>query len=200
MTLDRSRAGRAILLALLLSGCASSPPTRYYSLSAVPIQPVQAAAASPPIMLDPISLPPELDRLQLVRQATADRLDIASLDRWAAPLDELVRRALSADLAAALPAGTVLPPDAAAAPPDLRHVAVTIDRFDGDLSGHVVLAAHWSLVADDAAVLRRDSRLETDAPSAAIDALPGAMSEALGRLAREIATAAGASIEAAPRR
>ena len=174
-----------LALAGLLAACGSTPPTRYYTLTTTD-GPVLAATRGAQIRVDAVTIPAELDRPQLVRQTDATRVEVASLDRWAAPVDEQIRRVLASDLTRRLP-GRVLGVGAPAVPAGTLAVAVDIDRFEGGPDGHVVLEASWSLVADGQARLRRSERVEAEAGAADIDRMPGAMSEALGRLADRIA-------------
>jgi uncharacterized lipoprotein YmbA len=178
-------------LTLLLAACASAP-TRFHTLDPVP--PAAAAAGralAPPVRLDSVTLPAELDRPQIVRRAGPGNLDVADDDRWAGPLDEIARHALATDLAQRLPPGSTIRPDDPAPPKLLRGLDVEIDRFEGDLAGGVVLAAHWTLLdsAGNQPAASHEERIEIPAGGAAIDATVAGMSGALGLLADRIAAA-----------
>jgi uncharacterized lipoprotein YmbA len=178
-------------LMLTLAGCLSTPPTKFYTIDPVPAStPVQAVAGAPVAVAD-IRLPGTLDRKEIVRRAGANQLDIAGTERWAAPLDEMIRRVLTQDLAMRLPAGMVMTSNEPAPSEPLRTVAVDIDGFDGDLAGHVVLDAHWSVLTGTPArpVLRRHDRIEANAASADPGAQAATLSRALGDLADRIAAA-----------
>ena len=102
---------RIVLLSLplmMLYGCSASPPTRYYILDSVAAAQGGAAATAAPgsgplVRLEPVVIPPELDRLELVTRSGPYRLRISDSERWAAPLDDQIRRVLSQDLAERLP-------------------------------------------------------------------------------------------------
>ena len=68
-----------------------------------------ACAGCEPILLrvERVTIPGELDRLELVRRSSANRLQIAVFDRWAAPLEDMIRRIATADLTARLAPGAV---------------------------------------------------------------------------------------------
>lgn len=76
----------ALATCLALTGCADSQPTRFYTLS-----PLAAALGStPPTLLPdvtvgvgPVTLPPYLDRPQLVTRAGGNRVVLAEFDSWA---------------------------------------------------------------------------------------------------------------------
>jgi uncharacterized lipoprotein YmbA len=175
-------------LAALVAGCASAP-TRFHTLDPVaPAGPPVARALVPPVRLDSVTVPPELDRPQIVRRAGPGKLDLADDDRWAGALDELARRALAADLQRRLPAGAILLDDDPAPPPGVHRIDVVIERFEGTVGGPVTLDARWALLADnpDRALVRREEQIEVPA-SGDIDDTVTAMSSALGQLADRIA-------------
>lgn len=136
--LPRVRAAGAapVIAALaLVSACSSSPPTRFYTLSDT------APDAAPPagvgwVRIVNLAIPGELDRPELVRRVGPNQLSIAGLDRWAAPLDETIRRVLSDDIARRVPAPV---------PGQQYSVSVDIREFYGDGACNVSLRAAWSV-------------------------------------------------------
>ena len=79
-------------------------------------------------------LPGALDRPQIARRLGPNQLDYAEYDRWAGPLDEMIRRVLAVDLRPRLPAGTALIDNDSLASADLT-IAIDIRSFDADKSG-----------------------------------------------------------------
>jgi uncharacterized lipoprotein YmbA len=180
-----------LLAALLVSSCGSGTPPKFYRLVVSP--PAGAAgktAIEAPITLAAVHIPPSLDRAELVRQTGQTEVAVDSQQRWAAPLADMIRDVLSQDLAARLPPGKVIPPDAPAAP-GMRKIVVTIVAFGPDQRQEMHLAGDWSLLNEGAAnpSLRREFAL-TLASSAADGAEQAAgMSRSLGQLADAIAAA-----------
>lgn len=192
----RKYAPAAPLVLLVLAACGSSPTTNYYTLAPVPPTSQQAAChltGAAPFKFDSVTIPGSIDRLAVVRSAGPNRLNVAEFDRWAAPLDDQLRRVLSDDLAQRLPAGRVIPPQGAAGSDAPRMIAVDIDRFDADLTGHVVLAADWSVVSGKNVTTRKTERIEADADATAYDSDAAAMSRTLGILADHIAASIAAA-------
>jgi uncharacterized lipoprotein YmbA len=142
------------------------------------------------LQVDAVTIPPQLDRLQFVRRTGANQLDISGLERWAAPLDDQIRRVLSDDLTLRTAPGAVLGTQAAAPPPNRIHVAVDIDAFDGEAGGDVTLRAHWALVKDDQPEYRAAVSIDVPAASGDAGAIAAAMSTAIGQLADQIVVAA----------
>ena len=123
-----------LLTSCLLVACGASPPTRYFALNAIApaSASVASAAADAPvkIRLEPVAIPPELDRLELVTHSGTNRVQIADLDRWAAPLDEQIRRTLSDDLSARLPEHLIADPNEPATQDPRRKLSVSIGQLD----------------------------------------------------------------------
>ena len=97
----------ALALLATLSGCGTSPRTQFITLSAATPETI-VSYSGPPIMIGRVRLPPELDRLSLVRNLRDNRVDVNGVVQWAAPLDLLVRRTLAWDIANRLPRGRVI--------------------------------------------------------------------------------------------
>jgi uncharacterized lipoprotein YmbA len=177
----------AVLACCLLGACSSSPPTRYYALSVVsPAAPIAPAVNGVAVRVEPVAIPPELDRLELVSHVGANRVHIAGQDLWAAPLDDQVRHTLSDDLSARLPAQLVADPQEPATTEPRRLLSVDITQLDADENCAVSLRAQWTL--HDAHGDRRGSeQLQAPASAPCSGALPAAMSRALGLLADRLA-------------
>jgi uncharacterized protein len=179
----------SLLLALLLAACASAP-TQTYTLSAVP--PERTAVGSPirpPLEVGEVSIPATIDRDEIVIAAPGDRLNVSANSVWGAPLNQLIRRALSEDLSARLSPGSVLSPGDPAPPRGLRILTLSIGQFGGDTAGHVVLRASWLLArsGQPPSGTPHRERIEVDASAGTPRAVVPAMSRALGILADRIA-------------
>jgi uncharacterized protein len=179
------------LLAGLLAAC-SSPPNHYFMLSA------QSEAANPAdpvaktVALGEIKLPGALDRPQIARRLGPNQLEFAEYDRWAGPLDQMIRRVLSTDLRARLPAGIALIDNDSAASADVT-VAIDIARFDADKAGRVTLEAGWEQLDKNGRVFGAPSVAKIVEPGAGADtaAVAATMSRAVAALAERIAPGVG---------
>ena len=136
-----------LLPILLLAGCGSSPTTHFHTLIAVP--PAQTmsrpSALDLPIQVGDVNLPGTLDRLSLVTRGSGTAVNLSDQDHWAAPLDELIRRALTSDLRDRLGTEHVLAPGDPRPHGAVLVVALNIQRFSGDAAGDVVLEADWMI-------------------------------------------------------
>ncbi len=99
-----------MMVAAVLTACPSSPATQYYTLNSIAPTVAADGHTSYSVWIATVIVPKTLDRTQLVRRASDNRLDVSENNRWAAPLDDMVRRVLSQDLASRLPEGMVIQP------------------------------------------------------------------------------------------
>jgi uncharacterized lipoprotein YmbA len=180
-----------LLVALLATACSSGTPPKTYSLVAIPPGGGSGGhALSAPITLAAVHIPPTLDRKELVRRVGQTEVAVDSQERWAGPVADMIREVLSQDLAARLPNGQVIPPDA---PPSarMRQIVVTIVEFGMDQGQEIRLAGEWSMLADGApdAVLRREFALTVAWPAPGGAGQAEAMSRSLSQLADAIVAA-----------
>jgi len=174
----------------LLGACQSSPATHYFALAeSKPTAAPAAEATQIPIRVERVTIPGELDRLELVRRGTSNRLQIAAFDRWAAPLDAMIRRVVTADLAARFAPGTMASANEPAVGEPRRHLYIDIQEFNGDARGAVKLHAVWLLQTPDAASARGTEDVAIEAGDGTADSLATAMSRALAELSDRIAVA-----------
>jgi len=179
-------AAAAVLLAV---ACASSPPVRYYVLTSVAADKrLPTPADMVPVRLERLTIPTELDRSELVRRTDPTRVELLEDDRWAAPLDDMIRRVLTADLAARLPADRVADPNEPAGGERPQSLGVDIQRFDGDAACAVTLRVAWVLKPAEGPSLRgsEEERASPGACSGAAGLAP-AMSQALAQLSDRLA-------------
>ena len=177
---------------MMAAGCASSPPMHYYTLTEVPATArLPAAGDTVPVRLDRVTIPTELDRSQLVRRIDATRLQIVDGDRWAAPLDDTIRRVLSGDLAARLPPNMVANPMEPSIGEKRQLLSVDIAEFYGDAACTVTLRAAWVLKQADSQSSRgtEEARIPASSDCSGVGAVPTAMSQALAQLSDRIAAA-----------
>ena len=133
----------AILASLALSGCLTSRPARFYSLSAT-ASPGAPAATNVAVLVGPITIPAAVDRPQFVVQVAENRVEVDEFNRWDSPLSDSIARVIAADLSTEL--GT---PNVAIAPlanfKPTYTVAIDIQRFDSIKDQAVVIDAVWTV-------------------------------------------------------
>jgi uncharacterized protein len=191
---------RSILLCLSLSlllvwGCASSPPSRFYTLSSLsaPLkdQPVQPLSKGMNIGLGPVRFPDYLDRPGILTRSDGNTIKIAEFDLWAGSLKDDFMRTLSENLSILL--GTekiVLYPYIGVISPDFR-IMVSIQRFEGTPGGNAALEAAWVILErpEKKDGIVQKSRITEPVNGSDYQSLVAAQSRAVERLSREIAKA-----------
>ena len=180
---------------LFVLGCASSPPTRFYTLSSL-----QEGGKEPGkftsdqglvIGVGPIKFSEYLDRTEIVTRSSSNRITFSDFDVWAGSLAEDFSRALAENLSALLSTESViLYPRPKLSSVDYQ-VTMDVIRFDGPLGGDVSLIARWAILEGKERKLMSVRRSTIVEPSGAqgYEAMVAADSRALEKLSREIAEA-----------
>lgn len=177
-----------------LAGCSTSPPTRFITLSTTApgaARSLGGAGTAIPVALGAIRLPPDLDRLALVRRIGANRLNINGTVQWGGPLDDLIADTLAFDMAARLPKGEfILPGIPKPRTGNMRFLLVTFQTFVAGPDNRVALRAHWELADAHTRdiIVDKDSKINVQASSSEGEDIAGAMSQALGELADQMAS------------
>lgn len=181
----------AVLLAFLLTACGTSPPTQFIALSSHPGEIVAASAQSAaPVVVGRVNLPPELDRLPLVSYGANGQVEVNGTIRWAAPLDESIRRTLAFNLANRLGDKNVVLPGQPTPAGSSRLLVVTIQTFAPKPNHQVILDAHWSVTRQGSPSQPQaegNASITAQVQSANSTDLGAAMSAALATLSDQIA-------------
>jgi len=143
-----------------LAACSSTPPVHYHSLLA-PAKPSAAVTAQPaPFLVEvlAVGIPAELDQAQMVVHQADGSLAILDGERWAGPLADGIRTALSAEISQDLGTQDIAGLPRPAGKPLVR-IKVQVRRLDAWPGQRVQLDADWSIgVADDAGNARMTCR------------------------------------------
>ena len=144
-----------LLLTLALAACAGAPPPTLYVLEAPAAPLAKAPAKAAPdgaaqrlvVALGPVTVPDYLDRTDIVRRATGNRLEFGADERWAEPLRAGLQRLLIAVLAERLGPGYWVTSGTGRAGQIDIEVPVDIEAFEEDAAGQAVLTASWEIRA-----------------------------------------------------
>jgi uncharacterized lipoprotein YmbA len=184
-------------VAALTSGCASSPPARFYTIDAT--APPAAAPSTLSVAVGPVTVPAVVDRPEIVVSAGPNELRVDEFNRWASPLQDNLSRAVAENLVALLGTPRVtLFPQPLAKDPDYR-VAVEVRTFDSKPGTAAGVDAVWTIrrTKDGTTQTGRTTAREAVA-EAGYDALAAAHSRAIARVCQDIATAILALQRSAP--
>jgi uncharacterized lipoprotein YmbA len=175
-------------LAALLAGCSSTPPARFYSLTAAP-----GAAGTPSelsVAVGPVSIPAAVDRPQIVVTTGPNQAWLDEFNQWVSPLQDNIARVVAENLVAMLGTPRVtVSPQTLSAGVDYR-VVIEVQRFDSAPGVAATVDAVWTVTrARDgkAQTGRTTVREATTAPG--YEGLAAAHSRVVTRMSREVADA-----------
>jgi uncharacterized lipoprotein YmbA len=176
-------------------GCAS-PRSYFYTLnsSAKPV----TTGADYSVAVGPVSVPPAVDRPQIVVRLAPNQVGIDEFHRWASPLPDAIARVVAEDLAAMLGTPNVnvfsLPTAAGAR----YRVLIDVLRFESAPGEAATLDAVWTIRgAKDGTMRSGRTTASESVPDREYATLAAAHSRALGRLSTDLAGAIRALASAA---
>lgn len=182
------------VLAVILCGCASSPPSKFYQLSTMSgpdsetHSPDQDAMV---VVIGPLRIPDYLDRPQIVTRSGKNELSLSEFDRWAGSLDSDIIRVLVENVSAQLPRDRFFvirwTPLLQTQLSANYRVELLVERFEGTSDGVVLLRAQWGIFSPEKGLLlKKESQISEEVRGKGSDAIVDAMSRAIGRLSKEI--------------
>ena len=123
------------VVAALIAACASSPPSRFYTLSRTATP--GAAPATLSVIVGPVSIPGVVDLPQIVVSTGPYQVTIDEYTRWASPLPNNISRVVAENLVDLLGTPRVsLFQQSLNADADFR-VAIEVQTFEYLLSGDI---------------------------------------------------------------
>ena len=184
---------------VLVSGCASSPEARFYTLTATATggEP-SAGATSPSVAIASVTLPELVNRPQLVIRTGPETVELLETDRWAEPLNDAAPRIMAEDLTRLLASDRVSSyPQAAALLADYR---VYVDMRGCELSTEKVeLDASWMIRRGDGPAVNGRSLVREAIRGGGYNAVAQAFSRGLEGISRDIAVELKKQWAVAPR-
>jgi len=181
------------IMTLLLAGCGTSSPAKFYTLTPVVVQrPPEKFVETDkytPIGIGPVEIPEYLDRPEIVTRAEQNQLILSEFNLWGGVLKADINRVLLENISALL-AGDGIPIITwKAAVKEVHKVPVLISRFDGSLNDSIVLKATWAVLEKEGKTFEffRESNITIPVKGSSYSSVVTAMSEALGELSKEIA-------------
>jgi uncharacterized protein len=176
-------------LGMLASGCASTPESRFYTLSSVPTTPAPTPSTVS-VAVGPISVPALVDRPQIVVSMGPNRVWLDEFNRWASPLQSNIARVVADNLTGMLGTPRVAPSSQTLSGEVEYRVAIAVQGFDSAPGEAATLDAVWTVTrAKDGQSQAGRTSLREPATEKGYDALAAAHSRAVARLSRDIAEA-----------
>jgi uncharacterized lipoprotein YmbA len=183
---------QAYWVALLLAACGSpAPQESYYTLSTPPSPPLAESASQLSLYVGPVSVPEEVDRVQMVLRTSANQVEISDGHRWAEPLKTAIPRVLAETLSRELRTPRVLASRQGATGPVDYRIAVEVQRFESSFDAGATIEAIWTIVPTrkDGTIRNGRTLAQEPLPSRDPQGVAAAHSRALDRVGRDIAAA-----------
>ena len=139
---------KLMILCLLLTACASTPPTQFYLLEA--LNSPQARINNDNKLLigiGPLTLPSVLERRQLVTRNN-NAIQLSEFNQWAEPLSDNILAVLVKNLAAFQPNALIKAFPWAAYGEVNYRVIIDISRFDAELGKVCQLEVSWAIMRE----------------------------------------------------
>ncbi len=175
-------------LILFLSAC--STRLDYYNLhpTLTPKRDTKAIKPQHIIGISEVKIANYLQKESFTTRLSPNHLKVKDDTVWASSLAKNIQQVLQANLSALLPSYTVLTYPWEEPFNDKKRLFLTINRFDGDKNGTVVLIGHWSLIdqSRDKLIAGEDFRyIKRGNPN--IAGIVETQSQLLGELSHKIA-------------
>ncbi len=175
------------IAAAAATSCGISASSRFYTLDSTAVangaRPVQIA-----VMVGPVSVPAAVDQPEFVVQVASNRVEVEEFDRWAAPLEDCIARAVAGDLSVLLATPNVTAGPLAGFSPAYR-VTIDVQRFESVKGEAALVDAVW-VVRSASGNTRSGRTVAREAVQGdSFEAFAAAHSRALAIVSSEIATA-----------
>lgn len=183
-----------LCIAALLTACAETKPPQFYLLSPIPNPKVETVGATPAatvtLAVGPVEMPKHVDRSQIVKFSSANKLELSEFDRWAEPLANNFARVLGENLVVLVPTEQVLIHPWRRTPPFDFQITVNVLTFAVRPNGYVELIARWSVFSKKGTepVMSRRSSYSVEVGGDGFEATVAAMSRAVADLSQDIAS------------
>jgi uncharacterized protein len=176
---------------LLIFSCfGKTSPATFYTLSALQEGDVRDKISQKiSIAIGPVTIPPEMDRPQIITRDHENRVTLSEFHRWAGPLQEGITSVLSANLSTLLGTDRIISRRHENIFPFTHHLVLNINRFDGQLQGDVLLDVTWIIQksSNPEPLIVKKSVIHEPVLSNDYNGLVAAQSKALSELSRQIA-------------
>jgi uncharacterized lipoprotein YmbA len=177
-------------ITLLLSGCASSPQSRFYTLTATAAETAgKPDQTMPSIAIASVTIPELVNRPQMVIRAEGSQVELLETHRWAEPLKNSIPLTVAENIARILGTDQVSTYHQSASNYAELKVYLDIQRFES-IGNQVMLDALWTIRPADGKTMQSGrTRVVEKVGASGFDAIAAAFSQAVGRLSQDIASA-----------
>ena len=182
------------LASAILAGCGSTPTSEFFVLTPRLGAEDQLAVPLFKVGLQPIVLPAEVNRAQMIFNVAPHQRHVAEFTRWASPLADNITRVIEQNLEGSLGRSSVYRHPARLSPPLDYLLLIEILQFDSKIDGPCELRARFHLAGPTGKWITSETfRSSSEGQSGGPAGVAEAMSKNLGQLSDAIAARARAS-------
>lgn len=191
--------GLSLGVLILVSGCAGTPPLKFYTLSPMSeqVNQLEILAETRPlsVAIAPIEFPDFLDRPQIVTRPSPNTLKISEFNRWGGSLAGNFLRVLGENLSILLGTERIFYPRQATAFPIDYRLTLNVKAFEGEIGKEVVLDVDWVVIDQQhgGVAIMQNTVIREAVQRSDYESFVAAQSRALAALSYRIASAMGES-------
>lgn len=172
----------------LAAGCASTPASRFYTLSAA--SGPAAPSSNLSIAVGPVTVPAVVDRPQIVVSMGPNQVRLEEFNRWAAPLQNTIARVVADNLVQMLGTPRVFSAVQTLSVDADYRAAIDVQSFQSAPGEAAILDAVWSVRrTKDGKVETGRTTVRETVQEKSYEALAAGHSRAVARLSSDIANA-----------
>jgi uncharacterized lipoprotein YmbA len=176
------------ILAVIVVGCAATPVSHFYTLSATSAPVAKSSELS--VAVGPVSIPAVVDRPQIVVSTGPNQVRLEEFNRWAGPLQNNIARVVAENLTALLGTPRVTLFSQSTSGEVEYRVLIDVQRFDSVPGQAAMLDAVWSVRrTKDGKVETGRTTVRERVQASDYNALAAGHSRAVARLSQDIASA-----------
>lgn len=175
-----------LLLTAVTAGCATTPPSRLYTLNAIAAAETRSSIIS--VSVGPVLMPSVVDRPQIVVTIGPNAVRLDEFNRWASTLQDNLSRVIAENLVAILGTSRVTRfPQMSSADADYS-IAIDVQRFESVPGKSAALDAAWTVRGMKVGTTQTGrTNVREAVGDDSYQALAAAHSRALARLSQDIA-------------
>lgn len=177
------------LVLLLVSSCATSKPTNFYSITSLDNDSAIIKDGRKLIIgIDFVSVPGYLGRPQIVtiKNDSDTELNLSEFDRWAEPIANTLQRVIASNMSKYMDSAIVRPSGVNRRAFDYV-VSIEINRFDGKFGDKAVLDVWWTISGKNNKVLANEHSFYEKPAGENYDELVMSQSELISKFSTDIA-------------
>ena len=181
------------LTTVLVAGC-STAPSRFYSLSSTAT--IDGRPPTPAtVLVGPVTIPASVDQPEFVVQVAPNRVEVNEFNRWVAPLNDSIARAVAGDLVVLLGTPDIATGQLANFTPEYR-VTIDVQRFESIQGQAAMVEAVWTVRKTTGGQIRTGRSVARETVQGkGFDELAAAHSQAIAKMSGDIAAAIRAEAE-----